>query len=65
MALEQNERVSVTLHIEGEKAQNELAVLEKQSRNLEKAIKKVPNGSTEWVELNNQINQNKDAQTKL
>lgn len=65
MALQQNETVSITLKIEGEKARNELAILEKESRNLEKAIREVPKGSAEWAELNKQINANTASQTKL
>lgn len=65
MALQQNETVSITLKIEGEKARNELAILEKESRSLEKAIKEVPKGSAEWAELTKQINKNTSEQTKL
>lgn len=65
MALQQNETVSITLKIEGEKARNELAILEKESRSLEKALKEVPKGSAEWAELNKQINANTASQTKL
>ncbi|WP_254562142.1 hypothetical protein [Dyadobacter diqingensis] len=65
MALQQNETVSITLKIDGDKARNELAILEKESRNLERAIKEVPKGSAEWAELNKQIHKNADEQARL
>ena len=65
MALQQNETVSITLKIEGDKARNELALLEKEARDLEKAIKEVPKGSKEWAELNTQIHKNTTEQKAL
>lgn len=65
MALQNNETVSITVQIEGEKARNELALLQKESRDLEKAIKEVPKGSAECAELNKQINANTASQAKL
>ena len=65
MALEQNETVSITLKIEGDEARNKLALLEKESRNLEKALKEVPKGSAEWAVLNKEIHKNTEEQTKL
>ena len=65
MALQQNETVSITLKIEGDKARNELAILEKESRDLQKALAEVPKGSVEWAELTKQVNSNATAQTKL
>jgi hypothetical protein len=63
--MDQNENVSITLKIEGDDARNKLALLEKESRNLEKALKEVPKGSAEWAVLNKQIHANSDAQAKL
>ena len=65
MALEQNETVSITLKIEGDEARNKLALLEKESRSLEKALKDVPKGSAEWQVLNKELNANTAAQQKL
>lgn len=65
MALQQNETVSITLKIEGDEARNKLALLEKEAKSLEKALKEAPKGTNEWAELNRQFNQNTAAQTKL
>lgn len=65
MAFQANEKVSITIDIEGDKARNELVVLEKNAKDLEKALKEVPKGSKEWAELNKQFNANAKAQTDL
>jgi hypothetical protein len=65
MALQQNETVSITLKIEGDEARNKLALLEKEARDLEKALKEVPKGSKEWAELNKELNKNTVEQQKL
>lgn len=63
--LQQNETVSITLKIEGDEARNKLALLEKESRALEKALKEVPKGSAEWASLNKELNANLGQQQKL
>lgn len=63
--LQQNETVSITLKIEGDEARNKLALLEKESRGLEKALKEVPKGSEEWAALNKELNSNLTQQQKL
>lgn len=63
--LQQNETVSITLKIEGDEARNKLALLEKESRGLEKALKEVPKGSAEWAALNKELNSNLTQQQKL
>lgn len=63
--LQQNETVGITLTIEGEEARNRLAILEKEARGLERAIKEVPKGSAEWATLNKELHKNLDEQSAL
>ncbi|MCE6987484.1 hypothetical protein [Dyadobacter sp. CY323] len=65
MSFQPNETVSITLKIEGDEARNKLALLEKESRSLEKALKEVPEGSAEWQTLNKELNANLVQQQKL
>lgn len=58
MTLQQNETVSLALNIEGDKARNDLGLLQKESKVLEKALSEVPNGSKECPDLNKLINAN-------
>lgn len=65
MAFQKNETVSITVKIQGDEARNKLAILEKEAKGLEKALREAPKGSAEWAELNKQLNANTTAQTKL
>lgn len=65
MAFNANEKVSITIDIQGDEARNRLVVLEREAKNLEKALKEVPKGSKEWAELNKQFNANAKAQDDL
>lgn len=64
-SFQKNETVSITVKISGDEARNNLAILEKEAKSLERAIKEIPKGSAEWAELNKQLNANKDEQKKL
>ena len=65
MAFNANEKVSITIDIQGDEARNKLMVLERGAKELEKAIKEVPKGSKEWAELNKQANANAKSQDEL
>ncbi|WP_080239054.1 hypothetical protein [Spirosoma rigui] len=65
MAFQTNEKVSITVLIEGDKARNELAVLEGEAKKLERALKEAPKGTQEWAELYKELGRNQDAQKAL
>ncbi|WP_342086088.1 hypothetical protein [Dyadobacter sp. OTU695] len=63
--LQQNETVSITLKIEGDESRNNLALLEKQAKDLKRAMDDVPKGSAQWQTLNKELNANLVQQQKL
>ncbi|UHG93329.1 hypothetical protein [Spirosoma oryzicola] len=65
MAFNNNEKVTITLDIQGDQARNQLNLLEVEAKQLERALKEAPKGTKEWADLYKEIGRNADAQKAL